>query len=211
MRERLAVHDKLHVILGAAGMQHAVTFVEPAGRLVDEIEKVAAGLHAELVADGLLADGKHRGGARGVNERDFVGDLDLCCDRCDSKGDAEFHWDFGVEFDQLAPIGETLSFHVEAIDTEGQILQDVMPVIGNLECALEAVSFAEKFAASGERGALGIADVEMKLAAQTLGTDHGRSGTKERGCEQRKEMAKAIKRMRHHLRNRFDLGRRKNA
>jgi hypothetical protein len=167
--QRLAVHDKLHVVFGAAGMQHAVTFIQPAGFRIHKIEEVAAGLRAELLAYGLLADGIESAGARGVDQRELVGHLNLCGEGRDAESDAEFYGDFGVNFDDIAPCGETFRSEVEAVDAERQILKDEAAVGGNLKTALEAVAFAEQFALGRECRALWIADFKMKFATQPLG------------------------------------------
>ena len=165
-------------------MQDAVAFVKPTGFFVDEIEEVATGLEAELLADGLLANGIKRAGAGGVDEGEFVGDLNLCCDGRDAKGDAEFHRDFGVDFDYVAPDGEAFGGEVETVEAEGQVLKNDVAVGGNLEAALKTVAFAEKFAASGESGALRIADFEMEFAAEALGACGDSRGQAEEAGQQ---------------------------
>ena len=151
-------------------MKHAVAFVKPAGIFVYQIEEVAAGLHAELFADGLLADGEDGGSARGIDKRNFVGNLNLRGHGGDAEGDAKFHRHFGVHFDDFAPCRKTFSGQVQAVNAKRQILKHVMSIVGNFKRALEAVAFAEEFAAGSDGCALGIMDVQMQLAAEALRT-----------------------------------------
>jgi len=101
-------------------MQDAVAFVDPTGLLIDEIEKVAAGLEAELLANGLFTDGIESAGARWVDEGEFVSDLDLGGDWSDTESNTEFYGDFGMDFDDVAPGGETFGGEIEAVDAEGR-------------------------------------------------------------------------------------------
>ena len=82
---------------------------------------------------------------------------------------------------------------------------------GMLDMDAPVARYWPEFAAGGKVGAFGIPDVKMKFAAEALGATHGRDGKKEQGCEQRKEAAAGMRRMRHRLRNRIDPGRRENA
>jgi len=169
-------------------MEDTVAFVNPARLLVDEVEKIATGLEAELFADGLFSDGIQRAGAGRIDEGEFIGDLNLRGDRRNTEGDPEFNRDFGVDFDEVAPGGETFGGKIEAIDAEGQVLKDEMPVRGNLEAALEVVAFAEKFALGSKAGAFWVADFEMKFAAEALGAGgHGRHEAEE--ADQEREPA----------------------
>lgn len=185
LHQRLAVDNKLHVVFGPAGMQRTIALVKPAGFLIDQIEEVAAGLEAELFADGLPAHGIERTGARRVDEREFIGHLDLCGDRRDSKGNAEFYGDFGVDFDDIAPGGETFGGQVEAIDAKGQILKDDVAIRGNLELALETVALAEEFTLGSETGAFWIAYFEMEFATEALGAGGCRRGKAVKAGEER--------------------------
>ena len=184
LHQRLAIDDELHVVFGAARMQHAVAFVEPAGLLIDKIEEVAARLEAELLANRLLADGIECARARGVHEREFVGDLDLGGEGRDAEGDAEFHGDFGVDFDDVAPGGETFRGEIQAVDAERKVMENVVAVCRNLEAALEAVAFAEEFATGGEAGAFRIADFKMEFAAQALRARRASRGEAEKAGQE---------------------------
>jgi len=166
-------------------MQYAVAFVDPAGFLIDEIEEVAARLEAELLANRLFADGIERAGARGVDESELIGDLHLSGDRGDTECDPEFHGNFGADFDDVAPGGETFSGEIKAIDSEGQVLKDEVSVGGNLESALEAVAFAEEATFGGEAGAFWVADFETEFAAEALGAGRDSGGEPEDACEER--------------------------
>ena len=166
-------------------MQHTVAFIQPAGFRIHQIEEVAAGLRAELLSDRLLADGIERSGARGIDQREIVGDLNLCGEGRDTESDAEFHGDFGVNFDDFAPRGKTFRGEVEAVDAERQILKNEAAVGRNLKTALEMVAFAEKFAPGGERRALWIANFEMNFAAQPLGVSRGCPSEAEEANQQR--------------------------
>ena len=75
-----------------------------------------------------------------------------------------------MDFDDVAPSGETFRGEVEAVDAERQILKNEVAVGWNLEAAPEAVAFAEEFAAGGESGAFWIVHFEMEFAAEALGT-----------------------------------------
>jgi len=89
-----------------------------------------------------------------------------------------------VDFDDVAPSGETFRGEVEAVDAERQILKNKVAVGWNLEAALEAVAFAEEFAAGGESGAFWIVHFEMKFAAETLGARRGPRGETEEASQQ---------------------------
>ena len=89
-----------------------------------------------------------------------------------------------MDFDDVAPSGETFRGEVEAVDAERQILKNKVAVGWNLEAALEAVAFAEEFAAGGESGAFWIVDFEMKFAAETLGARRGPRGETEKASQQ---------------------------
>jgi hypothetical protein len=54
----------------------------------------------------------------------------------------------------------------------------------NLEVALEAIAFAEKFAAGSKSGAFRIAHFEMEFAAEALGARGGCRGETESAREQ---------------------------
>ena len=173
-------------------MQHAVAFVDPAGFLIDEIQEVAAGLEAELFANGLLADGIERAGACGVDECEFVGDLNLRGDRRNAEGDAEFHGDFGVDFDDVAPDGKAFGGEIEAVDAEGQVLKNEVAVGRNLEAALEVVAFTEEFAAGGESGAFWIAHFEVEFAAEALSARRGSRDAAESARQQAEAIEKDL-------------------
>jgi len=105
-------------------------------------------------------------------------------DRRNAKSDTEFYGNFGVDFDDVAPDGKTFGGEIEAIDAEGEILNDEVSVRGNLEAALEVVAFAEEFTFGGKAGAFGIADFEMDFAAKALGARWDRRGEQEQACQQ---------------------------
>jgi hypothetical protein len=108
--------------------------------------------------------------------------LNLGGDRRNSEGDPEFHGNFGVDFDDVAPGGESFGGEAEAIDAEWQILKNEVAVGRNLETALEVVSCAEEFAFGGEAGTFRIADFEMEFTAEALGArGHRRDKAEERG------------------------------
>jgi hypothetical protein len=62
-----------------------------------------------------------------------------------------------------------------------------MAVRGDLEFALEAIAFAEKFAAGSEGGTFGIADFEVEFAAKALGAHGDRGGEAEEAGQEREE------------------------
>src|SRR5262249_19495360 len=121
-------------------------------------------------ADGLLADGIKRRGARGIDQGEFVGDLNLRGYGRNAERNAKLQWNLGTHVDHVAPRGEAFGGQAEAIHTKRQILQDVVAVIGDLKAALKRVSFAEKFATRRNTGTLRIANVQMQFAAQALCT-----------------------------------------
>lgn len=141
-------------------------------------------MEAELFADGLFAHGIERTSARGIDEGEFIGDLDLCGDRRNAESDAEFYGDFRVDFDHVAPGGKTLGGEIEAVDAEGQVLKDEVAIRGNLELAPETVALAEEFAFGGKAGAFWIADFEMQFTTEALSAGgHRRGEAEERGQE----------------------------
>ena len=70
-----AIDDELGLILGAAGMEDGIAFVEPAGLRVDEIGQRAAGERGRAVGDFLLIDMVGGAGAFGVEKSGLRGDL----------------------------------------------------------------------------------------------------------------------------------------
>ena len=68
---------------------------------------------------------------------------------------------FGVYLDDITPLGETFGSEIEAVDAKREILQDEVPVCGNLEIALVSVALAEEFATGRDAGSFGIAYFEM--------------------------------------------------
>jgi hypothetical protein len=62
-------------------------------------------------------------------------------------------------------------------------LKNEVAVGRNLEVALEAVAFAEEFAAGGESGTLWIAHFEMKFAAEALSARRGSRGEAEEASQ----------------------------
>jgi hypothetical protein len=97
-----------------------------------------------------------------------------------------------VDFNYIAPGGETFGGKIETVDTERKILKNEVAVGGNLEAALEAVAFAEEFAAGGEAGPLGIADFEMNFATEALGVRGEAGGEKEETCQHRQAREKSL-------------------
>src|SRR5215475_13613841 len=114
-------------------MQHTVAFVNPSGLFVDQIKKIESGLQTELLSDGLLADGKVRGGTCGVDESEFVGDLHLRGHGRDAQRDANLQRNLRVHLDDVAPGSKAFGAEVKAIDAKGQIVQHVVAIIGNLK------------------------------------------------------------------------------
>lgn len=70
--------------------------------------------------------------------------------------------------DNITPRGKTFGSEIEAVDAKREILQDEVPVCGNLEIALVSVALAEEFATGRDAGSLGIAHFEMQFAAEAL-------------------------------------------
>ena len=120
LRQRLAVDDKLHIVLRAARMKDTVGFKEPARLRRRQVQKVASGLRAEGFLDGLASDGKQRARCGWVHQCLFIIHLDFGGDRGNAKQDIHFDRHDGVNFNDIAPGGEALCLNGQPITPKGR-------------------------------------------------------------------------------------------
>jgi len=74
-----------------------------------------------------------------------------------------------VDFDDVAPSGETFRGEVEAVDAERQILKNEVGRLLESGSGARSRCFAEEFAAAARVEPFGSCTFEMKFAAETLG------------------------------------------
>lgn len=126
-------------------MQDAIGFVEPAGQIVYEVGKIAAGLRGKIFSKGLAAKRILRRSAGRIDECGGIADFDAGGDGSNTHGDRQAHWDFGRDFDEIVPRGEALGGEYEMVDAEGQILDEVASVRADLKGTAELVGVADEF------------------------------------------------------------------
>ncbi len=96
-----AVEDELGLVLGAAGVEDGVAFVEPAGLGVDEVLDGAAGEGGDALLDLRGADLLDGVGAVGVDERGGGGDLDGGVGAGEGEREGALGGERGADFEGL--------------------------------------------------------------------------------------------------------------
>ena len=94
LRERQAVENILHIVFGAAGVQHSVGFIEPARLLIDEVGEISSGLGGHFLINGFATHGIDGAGATGIDQGSRVSHLNLGGDGGNSKSDGHVERNF---------------------------------------------------------------------------------------------------------------------
>ena len=117
-----AVHNDLGLILGAAGVEHGVAFVQPSGLGVHEVLQGAAGDGALAIFDLFAADAVDAAGAIGIDERVGLVDLDGAAGGGDAELGGEIGGGSGADVDGFSIGRKTVAADFDGVEAIGKAL-----------------------------------------------------------------------------------------
>ena len=128
LRQRQAVHHKLHVVLRAARMKHAIGFEYPSRLFGHQVQQFAPRLRRVTFLDRLPPDRVERANGIGIHERRRIFHLHLRRHWRNAQCHCHTHRYLRANFNQIAPRRKTSRLQTQAVNSKRKILRNVAPL-----------------------------------------------------------------------------------
>ena len=165
------IDNVLSLIFRAAGVENGAAFEEPSRLGVDEVGERAAGEGSWTVGNSPGVEMVDGGGALGIEQGGFGGDVDGSAEGGDIQFDEIVGGERGMNFDQAIVGRERFAVDLKAVGGEGKIADDEGAGIIGGEGAVELQGVTGELDGGFEGEAVGAGDFEAKLSGVALGEE----------------------------------------